>query len=434
MTQVDGGQASHQADGMTMGGRRRKRMARRGGGGTERRPMPVGSPRSWVPALVGLLGLCFAPSASLLDAQEVPLSQNTRDAASPGHAESSAGHAREEPPPLPERSDLARVVAHPDRNELEIVIGPVELPAGTGHLRLPIQLVEIPVAGWLHGFEWEIRDAEGRELPDRLLHHVNLVDPDNRELFGPVPRRVMAAGRETSRERIPRLLGYPVEAGTRLLVVSMFANATDRDHPRAYLHVRLFYSAEDGRWIRPRTVYPFYLDVMGFVGPKSFPLPPGKATRAWEGSPAIDGRILGVGGHLHDYATALRLVDVTAGETLWEAEPERDERGRVIGVPTARYWWRGGIPIRKGHVYRIEVEYHNPTDRPAPDGAMGAIGGVVWASGDSEWPPLDRRHPDYVADLRNTLEEPFRSGGHGGHDHGGEDGAEGQGSAAHHHP
>lgn len=420
-----------------MDGRDTRRTAVSRGGRGKPGTTPVGSASLPIcfsgAVLLALLGT--VPPTSSLGAQEEP----------------SSAHVREEPPPLPERSDFARVVEHLDRNEVEIVVGPVELPAGAGHLRLPIQLVEIPVAGWLHGFQWEIRDAAGRELPNRLLHHVNLVDPDNRELFGPVPRRVMAAGRETDRERIPRLLGYPVEAGTRLLVVSMFANATERDYPRAYLHVRLFYSAEDDRWIRPRTVYPFYLDVMGFVGPKSFPLPPGKATRAWEGSPAIDARILGIGGHLHDYATALRLVDVTAGKTLWEAEPERDERGRVIGVPTARYWWRGGLPIHKDHVYRIEVEYHNPTDRPAPDGAMGAIGGVVWASGDADWPALDRGDPDYVADLRNTLEEPFRSAGHGGHGHADHDTSgdrsddrhqghdasgnrEGQGAAGHQHP
>ncbi len=345
------------------------------------------------------------------------------------------------PPALPEGAELARVIDHPERDEVEIVVGPVELPADGGHLRLPIQLVSLPISGWLHGFEWEMRDAAGRPLPERTLHHVNLIDPDRRELFGPVARRVMAAGRETRRQDLPRLLGYPVEAGTRLLIVTMFANATDRDLEGAYLHVTLFYSTAEERRIEPRPVFPFYLDVMGFVGPKSFSLPPGRHGRAWEGSPAIDARILAIGGHVHDYATSLRLIDLTEGKTIWEGEPQRDERGRVSRLPSGRLWWRGGVRIHRDHVYRIEVEYHNPTDRPAPDGGMGAIGGVVLASGNVEWPPLDRHDQAYVEDLRNTLEEPFRGGGHGhgeGHAGGGErseggegvesDGADGHGT------
>lgn len=331
------------------------------------------------------------------------------------------GAAQVEPPPLPERSDLARVVAHADRGEMEVIIGPVSLPAKGPHLRIPIQLVTLPAAGWLHGFDWEMRDAAGRELPERLLHHVNLIDPDNRELFAPVSRRVVAAGRETSRERIPRLLGYPLEEGTRFLVSAMFANPTDRDVAEAYLHVRLFYSTEDDGFFNPRPVYPFYLDVMGLVTEeKDFPVPPGRTTMSWEASPAIDARILGIGGHVHDYATRLRLVDVTSGKVIWEVEPERDERGRVSDVRSSRWWWRGGVRIHKDHVYRIEVEYENPTDRPAPDGGMGAIGGIVLASSKAEWPELDRRSRAYARDLQYTLEKPHRTDGHD-HGHGGHD-------------
>ncbi|NIR44457.1 MAG: hypothetical protein GWM93_09835, partial [Gemmatimonadetes bacterium] len=62
--------------------------------------------------------------------------------------------------------------------------------------------------------------------------------------------------------------------------------------------------------------------------------------------------------------------------------------------------------IYKDHTYRVVVEYRNPMDHPTPDGGMGALGGVFIPSGDQEWPEFDRRHPQYVADLRNTLEAP----------------------------
>ncbi|WP_420636583.1 hypothetical protein [Candidatus Palauibacter sp.] len=105
--------------------------------------------------------------------------------------------------------------------EAEIVIGPVALPAAGPHLRPQVQLAELPLAGWLHGFSWDMRDRNGNPLPDRLLHHVNVIDPDNRELFSSVPRRVLAAGRETKSVRLPSVLGIPVASGARVLVSAM---------------------------------------------------------------------------------------------------------------------------------------------------------------------------------------------------------------------
>ena len=144
---------------------------------------------------------------------------------------------------------------------------------------------------------------------------------------------------------------------------------------------------------------------MGPVGEKEFPLPPGTHGMSWEGSPAVDGRILGIGGHLHDYGDWIRLEDVTSGRVIWETGPEVNGEGRIVGVPTSRLWWRGGIRIRKDHTYRISVRYSNPLAHPAPDRAMGAIGGIILA-GNEDWPAFSRHHPDYIQDLRNTLEKP----------------------------
>ncbi|MFQ5890709.1 MAG: hypothetical protein ACE5JR_11735 [Gemmatimonadota bacterium] len=308
--------------------------------------------------------------------------------------------------------DLVRFEVLEEERVVEVVVGPVHLAADMEHLRLPVQMTTFPVDGWLHGFEWVMRDGSGNELPRSLLHHVNLIDPDNRELFNPTARRVMAAGNETGAQRMPRLLGYPIEAGQRLLVSSMFSNTTGREIEDAYLHVRLFYSEEGDGLIQPRDVYPFYVDVMGPVGEKDFPVPPGRTVHYWEGSPAIDGRLLAIGAHLHEYADHIRLEDVTTGRVIWRAEPERDAAGRVVGVPSSKLFWRLGVKLYKDHVYRAVVEYYNPTDAPAPSRGMGAIGGIVWASKDAEWPEFSRSDEVYVADLRNTLEAPFRAAAH----------------------
>ena len=365
-------------------------------------------PRGPVPHLV-TLGLLLSPH---------PLAPATHAAQEHAHGASArAGEAHADdpaPPRLPAASPLIDVRVHATDREFEIVVGPVSLPAGGPHLRPQVQLAEVPVAGWMHGFSWQMKDREGNPLPERLLHHVNLIDPDNRELFSAVPRRVLAAGRETKSEFLPGVLGYPLAPGTRVLVSAMFAPLPAASHDEAFLHIRLPYTPfEDPGLVGPVDVYPFYLDVMGPVGEKEFPLPPGTHGMSWEGSPAVDGRILGIGGHLHDYGDWIRLEDVTAGRVIWETGPEVDGEGRTVGVPTSRLWWRGGVRVRKDHVYRISVQYSNPLGHPAPDGGMGAIGGIIIAA-DEDWPEFSREHPDYVQDLRNTLEKPNEAAhGHG---------------------
>lgn len=317
-------------------------------------------------------------------------------------------------PPLPvDRNDYVEVRTLSERREVEFRIGPVQLTSGMMHLRLPIQMAQFPVDGWLHGFKLEMVDGQGNPIPMDVLHHVNFIDPDKRELFSPISRRVMAAGRETSAERLPRIVGYPVEQGDRVMIAAMFADPLEQDFPDATLVVRFFYSTESDGFIQPRNIYPFYLDVMGPLGVKDFPVPPGKTVKSWEGRPAVDGRILGIGGHVHDYATRLSLIDVTSGETVWETQPEGEPGGRVTGVPSDKFILSLGRKIYADHTYRIEVEYDNPTGKPAPDGGMGAIGGVVWVGKDVEWPEFDRTDDTYIADLTGTLTAPERMHGHG---------------------
>lgn len=298
---------------------------------------------------------------------------------------------------------------------VEFAIGPLDLAAGMEHLRIPIQMALFPVDGWIQGFEVRMVDGEGNELPMDLLHHVNFIDPDKRELFSTISRRVMAAGRETTSEQLPGVIGYPVAEGDRMLIAAMFANALGVDYPDAHLIVHFSYRGESDGFLQPRDVYPFYLDVMGPMGDKDFPLEPGRTVQYWEGKPAVSGRILAIGGHLHDHAVKLSLTDVTSGKTVWEVGPEVNEEGRVTGVESNTFLWTLGRKIFADHTYRISVEYDVGPDEVAPDGGMGTIGGVVWVDKDTEWPAFDDGDDMYVADLINTLAAPDNLHGHGGH-------------------
>lgn len=342
---------------------------------------------------------------------------------------------------LPDGPPGVRIVEADGGRELVVVYGPIELPANASHhdvVQPGPHVAPFLTDGWIHGFEVEVVDAQDRPVPREVLHHINLIMPDNRELFSNIMRRIGAAGHETGAVRLPRLLGLPVERGQQLLVTAMMHNPTDRAYERVYLRTRIPFTPRGG--VLPRlTIYPFYLDVMPPAGTHAFDLPPGYSEQSWEGRPAVAGRLLGIGGHLHKYGKVLRFEDVTAGKVLWEARPHLDENGEVIGMPTRKWFLRFGPRLDPDHVYRLTAVYENPTGEVIPDGGMGALGGVIMVGRSVRWPSADQDHPEYVRDVEVTYESVQSDhghdarGGHSGHDvdpHA--PGAPGQDHAHHH--
>lgn len=309
-----------------------------------------------------------------------------------------------------------------DEGLLIIELPALEVPAG-GMLRTPIYRARIPFDVSLHGFRMEVVDEAGRPLgPDRL-HHFNLTDPDRRELFAPLPLHIMAASKETPAPSVPRLLiGMPLPAGDRYIAHSMLANPEETP---ARLKARLVFNFMRPGWLFPLIrAYPWVMDVMfplgGEGGRKDFDLPPGKSSRSWESSPAVPGTILGLGGHLHDLATAIELRDVTSGEIVWRQEPIRDESGKILALPTEKLyrWYRLGVHIEPSHVYRVTVFYDNPTGEMIRYGGMGAVAGLFRPDAGERWPGVDRHHPVYRVYVDNLLRNmQGLEMGHGAHSH-----------------
>ena len=366
-------------------------------------PMAGGGRRA-TPAVAWLLSAAFLSAAVLLSLGGCAAPESAARSGGPSH-ESAAG--------------LGAVKAVADE-ELVIELGPLDLPAGASHHgapQLPPLSAALPLEGWIHGYEVSLVDEGGRPVPRRLLHHVNLIVPGKRELFSPIMLRIGAAGPETDPVKLPRLLGYRVHRGDTLVVTAMMHNPEPRAYRGVRLRIRMSYTPR-GRWMSPLSIYPFYMDVMPPAGVHAYDLPAGRSQKSWEARPAVAGRILGVGGHLHKYGVALRLEDVTAREVLWEATPTLDNEGNVVGMPIGRFFWQLGRRVHPDHVYRLTAVYENPTGRVIPDGAMGALSGVFLPDRPDDWPAVNERDPQYQLDVAVTYRRDQEQDGHGEHEHG----------------
>ncbi|HYK82126.1 MAG TPA: hypothetical protein VEU55_03200 [Gemmatimonadales bacterium] len=321
------------------------------------------------------------------------------------------------PPSDPALESLphASVSVDASLGRMVIELPAVELPApGAGHdmtmVSLPLCQVTIPIDAWLHSARVEVVDAAGRALPPETLHHFNLSDPGRRELFLPITLHLLAASKETPHLEVPALLfGVPIERGQRLIVGAMLANTSTAPYHGVHARLVLRYVRAGRPWPLYR-VYPWAIDVQyplgtGPTGSKAFDLPPGHTERSWEGSPAVAGTILGLGGHLHDYGVSLELRDVTTGTVLWHGTPITDGPGRVVSFPVVRFynWHRLGIHIVPAHRYRLTAAYDNPTNHVIADGGMGAAGGLFIPDHGVAWPVVDPRDSVYQEDLKETI-------------------------------
>lgn len=303
---------------------------------------------------------------------------------------------------------VLRLESDAEAGRLALVLGTFDLPSGgaSHSMYFPVeQYVRLPAAGWITGARPILTNAAGDTLPQALLHHVNVITPDRRELFSGIMQRVAAFGDETAPISLPWPLGHPVEQGQRLLLTAMLYNPTAERYEDVTLRIEFSFIAESS--FLPRiAVQPFYMDVMPPTEPKSYDLPPGHSEKSWEARPARSGRILGMGGHLHDHAVELRLEDATTGEVLWRTRPIVEGERRVVAMPQETFllrWGLPGLPVDDDHLYRLVAVYDNPSGDTIPNGAMGAVGGILMPTGDAPWPRL---HPTAMlrADLRHTIQ------------------------------
>ena len=322
-------------------------------------------------------------------------------------------------PTIPDLSTLPRASATLDRAHRTLVIEtvPVDLrpsSSGLAMLSLPVQQVIIPAGGSIYSVRTAVLDSAGNELPRPFLHHVNLRDPNRRDLFLTSGLHILAASKETPVLDVPQLvLGLPLDRGQRVLITAMLNNTTDTPYHNVRIRLTFGYRLTEGfagSFFPMFRAYPWVLDVRFPLGAPpdgslAFDLPPGQTVQSWEASPAISGYVLGLGGHVHDYATELELDDATSGRVIWRQKPVKDSSGHVLSMPITKFyrWYRLGLRIESSHRYRVTVRYDNPTGRTLHSAGMGAIAGLFVPDHGKQWPMVDTTDAVYRQDLAEAF-------------------------------
>jgi hypothetical protein len=211
----------------------------------------------------------------------------------------------------------------------------------------------------------------------------------------------MGAGTETDQEvSVPKTIGVPMSPGMKLGMYVAWHNDTGKELKGVYLKLAMLWTPKN-QTPRPVNSMPIYMDVNLTVGgSNTFDVPPGKSSKAYEFTLPVAGRLLGVGGHMHDYGLDVRLEDAETGKVITNVVSTLDAHGKILKMSRRLYGVSGeGLKLKANHKYRLVAEYDNPTNETLVKGAMAHMVGLFVPDDMSQWPRIDLDDPLYQRDL-----------------------------------
>ena len=326
-------------------------------------------------------------------AQEKPLAQDAshrhQSMNHDGFMQGGMHHAMAKGVKLEQRMEAAT-------RTITLRVGPMTLPAHTNHMKMPQPpdvFWTIPLDAWLLAYTPKLVDASGNEVPGRVLHHVAFWNENRADFLCPnKEEHIFGAGGEmTVWAEIPGY-GYRVQKGDKIRIETMVHNPTDTGYDGIYLEVQIPYqetNAAAGAAPAVKSVYPAWMDVES-CGNSGYDLKPGKNVTIGTVPVKYDGILLGVGGHMHDYAKEIVLEDATRKETVATLDAKVDDHGQLLSMPVVTFFDKGGYKFAAGDQLRITATYDNPTGRLLRDGAMGIVVGYFVPADDAMMAALRR--------------------------------------------
>ena len=273
--------------------------------------------------------------------------------------------------------------------------GPINLPANTSHMKMPQPPHlhwTVPMDAFLLAYSPRLVDVNGNEVPGRVLHHTAFWNENRADFLCPnKEEHIFGAGSElTNWIEIPGY-GYRVQKGDRIRIETMVHNPTGASYENVFLEVRIPYQATDAQGPAERkSYYPAWIDAKS-CGDSSYDLEPGQNIKEGVVALKYSGVLLGVGGHMHDYAKRITLEDVSRKEKVAVLDAMVDSEGRLLGIPTVTFFDKGGYRLGAGDVLKTSAIYANPTGKVLRAGAMGIVVGYFVPDDDSQMAPLRRK-------------------------------------------
>ena len=267
-------------------------------------------------------------------------------------------------------------------------VGPMTLPANTDHMKTPQPpdlTWEIPFDGWLLGYTPALVDAPGPEVPGRVLHHVAFWNENRADFLCPnKEEHIFGAGSEMTNWAVIPGYGYYVKKGDRIRIETMVYNPTATPYDKVFLEVRIpFVEVPLGAKTvpLPRSVYPMWMDVQS-CRDSGYDLKPGENVTVGSVQLKYDGVLLGVGGHMHDYAQELLLQSSRHKKAVAMLPAKVDEQGQLLSMPVITFFETGGYALSAGDKLTVTATYNNTTGKLLRDGAMGIVVGYFVPTND----------------------------------------------------
>jgi hypothetical protein len=269
--------------------------------------------------------------------------------------------------------------------------GPLTLPANTDHMKMPQPpdvFWTIPLDAFLRAYTPRLVDAKGNAVPGTVLHHTAFWNTNRSDFLCPnKEEHIFGAGSElTDWMEIPGY-AYRVQKGDKIRIETMVHNPTTTVYDNVYLEVKIPYADPIAT---VKSVYPTWMDVQS-CGNSGYDLHAGKNENTGTVTVKYDGILLGVGGHMHDYAKQITLEDTTRKETVATLNANLDEKGQLLSMPVVTFLDRGGYKFAAGDELRITATYDNATGKPLPAGAMGIVVGYFLPADDNAMSALRRK-------------------------------------------
>ena len=227
---------------------------------------------------------------------------------------------------------------------------------------------------YLVGIEPDLVYADGTSAnldTGMMLHHAVFFASDQVDAtcggapgFGELGERFFAAGNERTGGTLPAGFGYRVTAAPWNGVFHIMNHSAV---PRAvFVELRT-------RWVRHgvQPVRPLWLD-MGNCGTSEYEVPAGPSSRHWTWTSNLTGRVLSVGGHVHDGGVRTTLTNASSGRrvcTSWAAYDTKPAYMGSLDTMSVCAWDSLGT-VRAGEVLDLEAVYDAPAAIPDAMGIM----------------------------------------------------------------